>query len=81
MRPGDQLPGADESWKTVVSTVTYRPAVGFKVYDVFLDSKRAPMEHLLNMDGLLAPSYDWQKELATLPNATAFDMLQPSDLW
>lgn len=81
LRPGDQLPGADEGWKTVVSTRIYRPAEGSKVYDVFLDSPRAPMDHLMNMDGLLAPSYDWQKELAMLPTATIFDMPHQPDLW
>lgn len=80
LRPGDQLPGADEAWKTVISTRIYRPAQGVKVYDVFLDSKRAPMDRLLNLDGLLVPSFEWQQELGTLPAITVFDMPQQAEL-
>jgi hypothetical protein len=81
LRPGDQLPGVDEPWKTVVATRIYRPEPGSKVYDVFLDSKRAPAERLLNMDGLLTPSYEWQSELGALPNLTIFDMPNLPELW
>jgi hypothetical protein len=81
LRAGDQLPGADEAWKTVVSTRIYRPAEGAKVYDIFLDSPRAPMDRLLNVDGLLAPSYEWQQELGELPAVTIFDSPQSIELW
>lgn len=81
LRPGDELPAADAGWKTVASARVYRPAEGVKVYDLFLDSERAPMDRLLNMDGLLAPSYEWQKELGNLPSITLFDTPQPLDLW
>jgi hypothetical protein len=81
LRAGDQLAGAEGPWKTVVSTRIYKPEPGAKVYDVFLDSKRAPVERLLNVEGLLTPSYEWQSELATLPSLTVFDMPQPPELW
>ncbi len=71
--PGDQLPGADGTWKTVVSTRVYRPSLGYKVYDVFLDSKRSPVDRLMNMHGIMAPSYEWQQELGTLSALTIFD--------
>lgn len=76
LRVGDQLAGADEAWKTVSGTRVYRPEPGFKVYDVFLRSKRAPSERLLNVDGLLSPSYEWQAEFAPLPSLTLFDYPQ-----
>jgi hypothetical protein len=81
LRPGDELPAADAGWKLVTAARIYRPADGVKVYDVFLDSPRAPMDRLLNMDGLLAPSYEWQKELGTFPSITLFDASEPMDLW
>jgi hypothetical protein len=81
LRPGDELPAADAGWKLVTSARLYRPADGVKVYDVFLDSPRAPMDRLLNMDGLLAPSYEWQKELGTFPSITLFDASEPMELW
>jgi len=76
LRPGDQLPGVDQPWKTVLATRSYRPAEGLKVYDVFLLSPRSEMDRLLNMEGLMVPSFEWQSQLSMLPAITLFDMQQ-----
>ncbi|HYX34800.1 MAG TPA: hypothetical protein VE954_17015 [Oligoflexus sp.] len=81
LRAGDQLPAADASWKTVVGNRAYRPAEGYKVYDVFLNSPRSARDRLMNVEGLLVPSYEWQSQLATLPSSTLFDMPQLPNLW
>ncbi len=81
LKPGDQLPSADRNWQTISALRTYKPSSDAKVYDIFLDSDQAPSDRLLNMDGLLAPSYEWQRELAELPALTLFDLQQPLDLF
>ncbi|MDQ3231670.1 MAG: HINT domain-containing protein [Pseudobdellovibrionaceae bacterium] len=81
LRAGDQLPAADASWKTVLGNRAYRPADGYKVYDVFLNSPRSARDRLMNVEGLLVPSYEWQSQLAILPSSTLFDMPQLPNLW